>query len=178
MNLINKASLCWRILRSDRGNLVAHAERELPPDEGDGMNALMNRHLLELVVVFSTQGHSGMSAAFATSALEKLLRYEPLRPLTGDPGEWLDHGYCMQNKRCGRVFKQPDRFDGQAYDIDAVVFREPGGACFTNVGSFRPITFPYWPKTEYVDVPAEYAPQGAKHDHNEQRRPGRSGRAC
>jgi hypothetical protein len=83
-----------------------------------------------------------------------LLRYEPLGPLTGEPDEWVDHGYCMQNNRCSHVFKQADRFDGQAYDIQGKVFREPSGACYTCSDSFVPITFPYTPTTVYVDVPA------------------------
>jgi len=137
-------------------NLIAHARRELPADGEDEMQREMNRGLLQLLAVFSLQGHSGFSASYATSALEKLLRYQPLGPLTGEPDEWIDHGDGVyQNKRCGHVFKQPDRFNGQAYDLDGRVFREPSGACYTNRNSMVPITFPYTPKTEYVDVPEE-----------------------
>ena len=167
MNLKDRFSLCWRILRKKPGNLMVHAQRELPsldeyelnqfsPVEQNEMQALMNRQLLELVLVFSTHGHSGLSAAHAVSMLEKLLRYEPIGPLTGEPEEWMEVGTgVFQNKRCGRVFKSAEHFGGQAYDIEAIVFREPNGACYTGSGSRQPIVFPYTPKTVYQDVPFE-----------------------
>lgn len=152
MELTERLALCQRILRADPGNLLTHAERELPPAD-DEMQALMNTQLKEMILVFSTHGHSGFSASYAISALAKLLRFEPLRPLTGEPDEWNEVGDgVFQNNRCSHVFRQIDRFNGQAYDINGRVFREPSGACFTNSDSFVPITFPYTPKTEYVDV--------------------------
>lgn len=152
--LASRLALCWRILRAEPDNLMAHAERELPPPGRDEMQALMNTQLKELVLVFSTHGHSGFSASWARQSLDKLLAHEPLRPLTGEPDEWMDvSDGVFQNKRCSRVFKQADRFNGQAYDIDGRVFREPSGACYTNRDSFVPVAFPYWPKTEYVDAP-------------------------
>ncbi len=155
MNFKDRLSLCWRVLRAKPGNLFAHADRELPKPNGDDMQELMNQQLRELILVFSTHGHSGFSASYARGALDKLLAYEPLRPLTGEPDEWNEVGPgVFQNNRCSRVFKDASQFDGQAYDIDAVVFREPSGACFTSRDSRKVVTFPYWPKTEYVDVPA------------------------
>lgn len=144
------------LLLAGESSLMAHAKRELPQDAGDEMQQDMNRCLLQLLAVFSMQGHSGFSASYAVSALEKLMRFEPLGPLTGEDDEWFDHGDGMfQNKRCGHVFKQADRFNGQAYDLDGRVFREPSGVCYTNWESMVPITFPYTPKREYVDVPAQ-----------------------
>lgn len=152
IRFIDRLSLCLRILRADPGNLMRHAERELPASD-DEMQALMNAQLKELILVFSTQGHSGFSAGYAISVLEKLLRFEPLRPLTGEDSEWNEvSDGVFQNKRCSRVFKQADRFNGQAYDIYGRVFREPSGACFTSGDSFVPIAFPYTPTTEYVEV--------------------------
>lgn len=155
MKLKDRLALCWRILRADTGNLFSHADRELPKPKGDEMQAMMNQNLRELVLVFGTQGHSGFSASYARHALGKLLAYEPLGPLTGEPNEWHEVGDgILQNRRCGRVFKDPDVFDGQAYDIDAVVFREPNGSCFTSRDSRKIVTFPYTPETVYVDAPA------------------------
>lgn len=135
-------------------NLMRHARRELPPESGDDMQRTMNRDLLHLLAVFASQGHSGFSASYATSVLEKLMRFEPLGPLTGADDEWFDHGNGMfQNIRCSHVFKDPERFNGQPYDIYARVFREPNGCCYTNGDSHQPIAFPYTPKREYVDVP-------------------------
>lgn len=153
MKLSQRLALCYRILRQKPGGLLAHANRELPKPGGDEMQELMNQQLRELVWVFGTHGHSGFSAGYARQMLDKLLAYEPLGPLTGEPDEWNDVGPgVFQNNRCGRVFKQADRFDGQAYDIDGKVFREPSGACYTSKDSLVPITFPYTPVTEYVDV--------------------------
>ena len=91
-------------------------------------------------------------------SLISVLLPEPLTPLTGESGEWLVHDYddrmYAQNKRCGRVFQ---RRDGTAYDIDAVVFRDPDGSCWTNSDSHRDVAFPYTPRTEVVDRQPEAA---------------------
>lgn len=141
-----------------KSNLERHAERELSrlmgDPEADDMQRVMNKHLLRMVRVFANEGHSGFSGSYAVSMLEKLLRFDPIGPLTGDDDEWMDisdtyGSRCWQNTRCGRVFKGED---GRAYDIDGRVFREPSGACFTGRGSRVYVTFPYVPATEYVDV--------------------------
>lgn len=112
--------------------------------------------ILDVVRMFSLSGHSGMSASITISALEKLLRYEPLGPLTGNDSEWMEVGEgVFQNNRCSRVFKQADRFDGQAYDIDGIVWRDQNGSTYTNSSSRVPIVFPYSPKTEYRDYVEE-----------------------
>lgn len=135
-------------------NIISYARRELPDADRDEMQADMNRCILQLLAVFSLQANSGFSASYATSVVEKLMRFEPLSPLTGADDEWIDHGNgVFQNRRCSHVFKQPDLFGGQPYDLDGRVFREPSGACYTNWESMVPITFPYTPKREYVDVP-------------------------
>lgn len=145
---------------TDDGGLVRHAKAELAAagykldDPEEGPNKWMAAGLLDLLRVFSMQGHSGSSAPFCVGMFEKLASYKPLGPLTGADSEWFDHGDGLfQNKRDGRVFKQPDRFDGQAYFLDGKVFREPSGACYTNRDSMVPVTFPYTPATIYVDVP-------------------------
>lgn len=138
--------------------LIAYARRELPTDASDEMQREMNGALLQILAVFSLQGHSGFSASYAIPVLQKLMRFEPLGPLTGADEEWFDHGDgTFQNIRCSHVFMQADRFNGQAYDINGRVFREPNGCCYTSGDSFVPVTFPYTPHTEYVDVPAREA---------------------
>lgn len=130
----------------------------------DEMQEAICNHVMRLLDAFNGEGHSGTSAPYAISLFEKLAKFEPIVPLTGEDWEWFDHGHCMQNKRCGRVFKQADRFNGQAYDIEGRVFYEwytseetgeKHKACFTNRDSFVPITFPYTPTTEYVERPSE-----------------------
>lgn len=142
MTLIERLQLAWRVLTHKPGNLMKHAKSE--------MGAGMDRELKELLLVFSSQGHSGASAAITTAVIVKLLRYEPIGPLTGEPGEWME--VCpgvFQNRRCSRVFKQADRFNGQAYDLDGIVWRDPEGHTFTDRKSMVPVTFPYTPTTEY-----------------------------
>jgi hypothetical protein len=119
----------------------------------DEMQEDICKHVLELLKVFSDEGHSGTTAPYTVNMFKKLAMFEPLVPLTGEDWEWNECGNgVFQNKRCSRVFKQADRFNGQAYDIEGKVFREPSGACYTGAESRVPVTFPYTPKTEYVDV--------------------------
>lgn len=150
MNFFQRLALAWRILVFTPGNLLAHADRELKDARGSDLAS----NLKEIVLVFATQGHSGFSASLAIDCLVKLLRFEPLGPLTGSDDEWNEVGPgVFQNNRCSRVFKQADRFDGQAYDIEGKVFREPNGACYTSRDSMTPVVFPYHPETVFVDVP-------------------------
>jgi hypothetical protein len=136
-------------------NLVRHAQRELDLaglfDKDSDYGGMLGEAVMRMIREFSDEGHSGFSARMAADLFSKLARYEPIRPLTGDPQEWVDHGHIYQNARCSHVFKE---YDGQAYDLQGRIFREPSGACYQNSDSRVPITFPYWPKTEYVDVPA------------------------
>jgi len=155
-------------------NLIDHAKKELEligafTEEGDFYGGMTGDAVMELIEVFSEQGHSGMSASLVRNLFNKAANYEPLSPLTGEDSEWHEVGDgVFQNRRCCRVFKQANRFNGQAYDIDGKVFREPNGSSYTSSDSFVPVTFPYTPHTEYVDVPLSVsngkfeAPKGEK----------------
>lgn len=122
----------------------------------DEMQEDICKHVLELLKVFSDEGHSGTTAPYTVNMFKKLAMFEPLVPLTGEDWEWHEPSPgVFQNIRCSRVFKQADRFNGQAYDIEGRVFREPTGACYTGAESRVPVTFPYTPKTEYVNVPGD-----------------------
>ena len=119
----------------------------------DEMQEDICKHVLELLKVFSDEGHSGSTAPYTVNLFKKLAMFEPIVPLTGEDWEWHEPSPgVFQNMRCSRVFKQADRFNGQAYDIEGRVFREPTGTCYTGAESRVPVTFPYTPKTEYVDV--------------------------
>lgn len=114
---------------------------------------MMDAHIVGMVQLFDDEGHSGFSASYAVGILEKILRFEPVTPLTGEDDEWtaLDYEDDMvaQNKRCSHVFK---RSDGTAYDIEAVIFEDKDGSRFTSKDSRRDITFPYRPTREYMKV--------------------------
>jgi hypothetical protein len=141
-------------------SLIEHAKIELQAvgydlnQAEEDPNKWICKNVLELLEVFSAQGHSGSSAPYCISMFEKLARFEPLCPLTGEDGEWgeVSPGH-FQNRRCSHVFKE----NGEAYDIEGRIFREPDGCCFTNRDSRVLVTFPYTPKREYVDVPARSA---------------------
>src|SRR4051812_33859262 len=112
-------------------NLVEYAKRELKAaellDSTDPMDATMANCVLQLVETFAAQEHSGMSAGYCLWLFKQLAAFKPLVPLTGLPEEWTDvseaSGEPMwQNKRAYNVFKGADQ---RAYDIDAIVYREP-----------------------------------------------------
>jgi hypothetical protein len=78
-----------------------------------------------------------------------LASFEPLGPLHGTPDEWVEVADGLeQNVRCSRVFRK----NGEAYDINGKVFREPNGCTYTSRDSHVPVEFPYRPKTEVIDV--------------------------
>ena len=143
--------------------LIEHAQREFKaagydPIENseEGPDKWIQENILELLKVFSAQGHSGMSAPYCINTFSKLANFESLAPLTGEDDEWAqvgEDGDCYQNIRCSHVFKDKD---GRAYDIQGRIFREPNGGCYTSRDSRVYITFPYVPTTEYVDVPGDW----------------------
>lgn len=136
----------------------------------DGMQEALCMHVMKLLRVFSEEGHSGTTAPYTVDLFKKLAMFEPIVPLTGEDWEWHEPSPgVFQNKRCGHVFKQQDRFDGQPYDIQGKVFYRwcerpldpdekgyPGMRrfkdSFTNSNSHVPIMFPYTPKIEYVEI--------------------------
>lgn len=86
--------------------LVEHAKRELAIL---GEDPDLVKSLVAVVKKFAEFGHSGGSAPIAADYLNKLLRYEPLTPITNDPAEWADRskesGYPLwQNIRDSRSF--------------------------------------------------------------------------
>ena len=112
-------------------NMINHAQAEFlaagwtNPDGTfkDEMQGLMCSQVLDLLKLFSSHGHSGTTAPYAINLFKQLASFEPLVPVTGEDHEWVEVSQgVFQNKRCSHVFKQADRFDGQAYDINAIVF--------------------------------------------------------
>jgi hypothetical protein len=135
-------------------NIVSYAEKELRLtgwyDTTSFYGDMMAHAVMRMVKVFAVEGHSGMSAGVAASLADKLTRYQPLMPLTGEDDEWTECGSgVFQNKRFSSIFKEND----EAYWSDGRVFREPDGGCYTSRDSRVPVTFPWeWREPEIVDV--------------------------
>lgn len=166
-------------------NLTEFAETELTafckedPNDNDldrQMKKALKRDVLALIRVFASQGHSGGSAPIVVNLFQKLARYEPLAPLTGEDDEWteVEAGRLYQNKRAANVFKE----NGIAYQMDGFVFEEPNGATYTNQPASRRriVSFPFRPQRGTIirvnegDDPMEaleaagYEPFGAESD--------------
>lgn len=137
--------------------LLQYAESELSriPKDSDGMQEHINADILSIIKTFSEQGHSGFSANYALNVLERLLRFKPISPLTGEDDEWVDTGHGIKrNKRCSSVFKNAD---GTAHDIDGIAVSDNGGITWFSSGRFRKeITFPYLPPIHPEKVYIEY----------------------
>ena len=107
----------------EESNLVAYAKSEMrligytgeEPD--DDPNRWMWDNVLNVVQAFADGGHSGFSASYAIQIIEKVLRYEPLSPLTFSDDEWIKHDVGIwQNRRKSTVFSADHGVTW--YDID------------------------------------------------------------
>lgn len=125
----------------------------------DSMQEMICNHVLMLLEVFDSEGHSGSSAPYAINLFSTLAKFEPIVPLTGEDWEWNDVSegsgkVWYQNNRCSRVFKD----DKGAYDSEGKVFyswetNEKGEkykSHYTCRDSIVYVTFPYTPTHEYI----------------------------
>jgi len=90
-------------------NLVEHAKRELGLM---GNGPMIDDHLIKMIEIFAGAGHSGSSAEYSTQMLERLLRFQNIKPLTDTPEEWTDH-----SESTGSPFWQSDR-NSEAFSTD------------------------------------------------------------
>lgn len=130
----------------------------------DNPDRWIQENVLELLEVFSKQGHSGFSAAYVINLFSKLAKHEPLTPIMCTDDEWSDIGEEMgtdiyQNNRCSAVFKNGK--NGKPYYLDAIVWRNQKGVTFTGtvlnskkekIYSHQTIRIPFNSKTFYIDV--------------------------
>lgn len=154
---------------SKDSGMKSHAEREflaagyipLSEQQEEDPNKWIQQNVLDLLSVFSTQGHSGSSAPYCINMFKTLASYKPLIPIQGTDDEWGEtiDDETYQNNRLSSVFKKGN--DGHPYYIDAIVWREKNGSCFTgsvtdsngeDITSRQKIKLPFMPKTFYVDV--------------------------
>ena len=95
--------------------LVIHAERELKLaglfDKDSDYNGALGREVLNLVKVFSKQGHSGASAFRTIELFRIVASYKNLMPIGTTKDEWVDISEdvgrpCWQNKRNSAMFSE------------------------------------------------------------------------
>lgn len=104
------------------------------------MQNMMNNDVLELLKVFSEQGHSDFSASIATRLFYKLANHKLITEVEDNPDDWDDNG---QHKYISSVFK---RDDGTCYYMYGRLFAEPGSNnFFYNKASNIDVTFPIKP---------------------------------
>jgi len=77
---------------TEKSNLERFAEDELSRIEKDeeGLQEVINEHILKMVQLFSDEGHSGFSANYAINILNRLLRFMPLTPIEDNPEDWSE----------------------------------------------------------------------------------------
>ena len=114
-------------------NLIEHAKKELElagmMSEDSDYNGMLGKAALELIEVFSQQGHSGCSAGMTVSLFRKLADFKPLAPLTLLDDEWNEVGHeTFQNRRNSSVFK--DAQVSKAYYISAYTKKTQTGSCW------------------------------------------------
>lgn len=150
-----------------KSNLYQHAERELRAagyyDADSDYGGMLPEAVLELVEVFSKQGHSGMSASIVRQLFNTLVDFKPLSPIKDTEDEWVlvdEDKQIYQNKRLSAVFKEGST--GKPYYLNAVAFQgEDEHDYFTGsvegITSRQFIKLPFTPKTYVVKVYKDYA---------------------
>lgn len=147
-------------------NLKQHAERELKLagifDKDSDYNGALGKSVMELIEVFSKQGHSGASASRVISLFKTVVSYKNLMPLTGENKEWNEISETrkglFQNNRVSSVFKK----NNKAYYLYAIIWKTQKGSTWSGnaktedgeeIRSRQYIkSFPFMPKTFYIDV--------------------------
>jgi len=111
----------------------------------------------ELLLTFQKQGHSGFSAQLTANIFHKLIKGEPLSPLTDDPNEWMEiNDSLLQNTRVSTVFIDKKE-SPKPYTIEGKAFSDDGGkSYFTSRDSRVYFDLPGLPpKTEYIILKAQ-----------------------
>ena len=167
-------------LKEEDSNLIKHAKREfarmgyipLDQDQEDGPNKWIQENVLELLRVFSNQGHSGFSAKYCISYFNTLANYKLLSPVKSeDEFDFLDIkeidcfkviDSTRQSRVCNSVFLESKY--KSPYFLEGIVFKE-GNDCFTGticlkypngaiglLSSDSFIKYPFMPKTFTLEI--------------------------
>lgn len=153
--------------KSELDRLIVGCEEKEGKD-GLEMQKAITKDILDIVKVFCTQGHSGMSAEYTLSKIKRLLDWKPITALTGEESEWgelrnFNGKATQQNSRCSAVFRENED-NSTAHYIYGRVYSDNGGhSWFTGnhkdgvVQSSIPVTFPFYvpDKPEYIYLNGE-----------------------
>ena len=104
-------------------NLIKHAKSELTKaglfKKKSDYEGMIGPAVMQLVRVFSKQGHSGFSAGLVRQIFVRVSSFKTLTPLTDDPKEWMLVGRkpkTWQSRRMSSCFSEDK---GKTYnDID------------------------------------------------------------
>jgi len=121
-------------------------------DKDSDYDGMIGEAVKELLEVFGKQGHSGFSANYTASIFYRLIKGEPLTPLTDNPDEWMEvTDNVFQSKRVSNVFIDKT-ISEKPYILDGKAFSDDGGkSYFTSSESIVHFDLPnYPPKTEYI----------------------------
>ena len=134
--------------------LLAHFIRELKQIGLYDTSSRLTEAVIGVAKAIEEQDLTDYDMLKCKLVLDRLIKQEPLSPLTGDEDEWFsDSEEWDKNLRCPRVFRE--KSTGDCYDIHGKMFINTvdGKQVLTsNKDSHVLITFPYTPKTEYVHI--------------------------
>ena len=146
-------------------------EIEIACKNEDGYGIACYNSAAKAYMSLAKDGHSGFSIGITASILNRMIKHKPLKPLTGNDDEW-DMEYCdrgddyisYQNKRCSSVFVYKYNDGRVEYsDVDQFVFvdinkdsnRYHSGFLSKCVRPLKPITMPYYPSSNPIEVYVE-----------------------
>lgn len=147
-------------------SLKEHAKIELDRaqlfDSDSDYNGDIGKSVMELIEVFSNQGHSGYSASIVRNIFNQLSDYKPLGGISGEEDEWVEVSKgIFQNKRLSSVFKDITIQNCKPYYLSAICWKDDEstftGSVKTKDGkvvSSRQFikSFPFYEKTFYIEV--------------------------
>lgn len=81
---------------------IEHARAELERagffDKDSDYDGMLGEAVMDLITVFSEQGHSGYSAMSVINIFSTLAKHKPLSPPTDDPAEWAVVGMGVNHE--------------------------------------------------------------------------------
>jgi hypothetical protein len=145
-------------------------EESSKPDAFYG--GMLGNSVKELLDKFQSQKYGNtMDRTLAREIFVRLAKQENITPITCSDDEWGERSSfrtdkeSYQNRRLSSVFKEGK--DGKPYFIDAIIWREEEGSCYTGRGVTRDgevyrsrqyIKLPFEPRRFYIDVVKEILP--------------------